>query len=70
MDGQDGGRHDGADGDGGNYGHDGAYGDDGHTRDFLSPAAAFPPGFPYNPVYPLRVWHGVVEQSSTKSPGP
>jgi hypothetical protein len=70
MDGQDSGRHDGADGDGGIYGHDGAYGDGGHTRDFLSPAAAFPPGFPYNPVYPPPIWHGVVEQSSTKSPGP
>ncbi|XP_039780736.1 homeobox protein engrailed-1-like [Panicum virgatum] len=52
MDGQDGGRHNGADGDGGSYGHDGAYGDGGRTRDFLSPQVAFPPGFPYNPVYP------------------
>ena len=54
MDGQDGGRHNGADGYGGSYGH---------TRDFLSPQAAFPPGFPYNPVYPPPTY-GMASSSS------
>ena len=64
MDGQDGGRHNGADGDSVSYGHDGAY--SGHTRDFLSPPAPFPPGFPYNPVYPP--WRRGMASSSSLQP--